>query len=105
MIYYKPQVLKSSGELKQLSLINCPNKKISVVIIYFCKKNNLEDILNKLGWALLIAFGIMVLIIGVVLYQNNFTEEPEVEISTFYIFISLIFLGSGIYFRKLSKRI
>ncbi|MCP9762605.1 hypothetical protein [Lacihabitans soyangensis] len=65
----------------------------------------MEDILNKLGWALLIAFSIMVLIIGVILYQNNFTDEPEVKISAFYFIISIIFLGSGIYFRKLSKKV
>jgi TRAP-type C4-dicarboxylate transport system permease small subunit len=69
------------------------------------QKNTLEDILNKLGWALLLAFGIMVIIIGVILYQNNFTEEPEVKISAFYFIISIIFLGSGIYFRKLSKKV
>jgi hypothetical protein len=65
----------------------------------------LEDILNKLGWALLVAFGIMTVIIAVIVFQNIFTEQPKVKISVFYIIISLIFLGSGIYFRKLAKRI
>jgi hypothetical protein len=69
------------------------------------EKKNLEDILNKLGWALLVAFGIMVVIIAVILYQNNFTTQPKIKISAFYFIISVIFLLSGIYFRKLSRKV
>ncbi len=64
----------------------------------------MEDLLNKMGLGL-IGLGLVMVFIGVVAIALNYTSDyPKTTISGFYITIVLILIGSGVYLRRLGKR-
>jgi hypothetical protein len=65
----------------------------------------LEDITKKIGWSLIVASSLMIFLLISVLISNYFSIEKEVKVSGFYLALILVFLFSGYYLIKISKRI
>jgi hypothetical protein len=64
----------------------------------------MADLLNKMGWGLIVLGLIMVFIAVVALALNYTSDYPKTDISGFYCTILLILIGGGTYLRKLGKR-
>jgi hypothetical protein len=65
----------------------------------------MKDIVNKLALGLFVSAGIMTMIMLVILIQNYSSEGAKIKVSAFYIIITIIFIGTGIYFKKLKEKL
>jgi hypothetical protein len=65
----------------------------------------MKDIVNKLALGLFVSAGIMTMIMLVIFIQNYCTEGSKIKVSAFYIIITIIFIGTGIYFKKLKEKL
>ena len=64
----------------------------------------MADLLNKMALGL-IGLGLVMVFIGVVAIALNYTSNyPKTTISGFYITIVLILIGTGVYFKRLAKK-
>ncbi|MCP9766780.1 hypothetical protein EGI22_02595 [Lacihabitans sp. LS3-19] len=65
----------------------------------------MKDIVNKLALGLFVSAGIMVMIMVVIFIQNLFSDGAKIKVSAFYIIIAVIFIATGIYFKKLKEKL
>jgi hypothetical protein len=64
----------------------------------------MADLLNKMGWGLIVLGGIMVFIAIMAIILNYTSDYPKTDISGFYCIILAILIGGGVYLRRLGKR-